>query len=82
MLTDALCAADPYIQVEGSVTVSHPDGLYRMSESYSDMKALSNLNDQILEVIKYDRSGQPAIKLAKELIRRIEKRDLVRVCVI
>ena len=77
MLTDALCLANDHILVEGSATATHATGLYRMSECYQDMQALSNLNDQILEVIKHDRSPQADIIQSKELIRRVEKRDLV-----
>ena len=42
MITDALIAADPYIQITGTVTEEHPDGKYRMSECIFDMKAMSN----------------------------------------
>lgn len=78
MITDALCLADAHIRIEGSVTPRHPDGLYKMSECYTDMKALSNLNDQILEVIKQDRSQHEGMIQARQLIRRVQMRDLVR----
>ena len=78
MITDALCLADDFIRIQGTITSRHPDGLYKMSECYTDMKALSNLNDQILEVIKQDRSSDEGMIKARRLITRIHTRDLVR----
>ena len=74
MITDALRAADPYIMISGSKTKEHPEGKYRMSECIFDMTAMSNLNDSVIEMLKYD--PHPGLKQAKEIIRRIEKRQL------
>lgn len=74
MITDALKASDPYIKIQGAKTKDHPDGQYRMSECIFDMTAMSNLNDSVIELIKYD--PNPGLRHAKEIIRRIEKRQL------
>lgn len=37
--------------MRGSVTQGKPDGLYRLSECYQDMAALSKLKDSILDLI-------------------------------
>lgn len=74
MITDALMAADPYIMIAGSKTKEHPEGQYRMSQCIFDMTAMGNLNDSVIEMIKYD--PNPGLRQAKEIIRRIEKREL------
>jgi hypothetical protein len=75
-ICDALRLADPFIQIEGTRTDRHPDGLYRMSECIFDMKALSNLDDSIIKVIMHDK--RPELAEAKALLQRIERRKLVR----
>ncbi len=74
MITDALIAADPYIRITGSVTPDHPEGKYRMSECIFDMQAMSRLNDHVIDIIKND--GNPGLQKAKEILHRIEKRQL------
>ena len=54
MITDALIAADPYIRITGTVTPEFPEGKYRISECIFDMQAMSNLNDNVIDIIKND----------------------------
>jgi hypothetical protein len=74
-ITDALEIADPYIDIRGSVTASHPEGRYRMSECVHDSAALSNLNDGVLYLI--ESSWDERLKPAQDIIARIRKRQLV-----
>jgi HD superfamily phosphohydrolase len=78
MITDALEAANQHIFIEGSRTAAFPAGLYRISECIYDMQALSNLKDSILDIIRYEH--KPELKKAKEILKRIDNRDLY-VCV-
>jgi hypothetical protein len=72
---DALEKADPYIKIPGSVTASHPDGLYKMSECVEDPAALANLNDQVVYLI--ETSTLPEMKPAQEIIHRLRARQFV-----
>ena len=74
-MVDALEKADPYILIPGTVTSSHPDGKYRMSECVEDPAALSNLTDNVVYVIETSTSDELAP--ARELIQRIRCRDFV-----
>ena len=74
MITDALIAADPYIRISGTVTEDNPSGKYRMSECIFDMQAMSNLNDHVIDMIKYD--DNPGLQTAKDILKRIERRQL------
>lgn len=76
MLTDALELADPYITIEGSITDRFPTGRYHISEAIYDMKALSNLNDSILELILA--STDIKLQPAKDLLYRIKRRQLYK----
>jgi hypothetical protein len=73
MYVDAFLAADPYIKIPGSVNFHFPDGMYRMSQCVEDPKALSNLSDQIVEVIRLNTS--PELKKAREIFDRVDRRD-------
>eukprot|EP01034_Spumella_vulgaris_P024574 gene24574-30939_t len=74
MITDALEIADPFVDIRGSVSPSHPEGKYRMSECVHDSEALSNLNDGVLYLI--ESSWDERLKPAQEIIARIRKREL------
>mmetsp|Transcript_582 Transcript_582/g.986 ORF Transcript_582/g.986 Transcript_582/m.986 type:complete len:707 (+) Transcript_582:1-2121(+) len=74
MICDVLELADPYIRIAGSCTAYRPDGQYRMSECILDPCALANLNDHVIELIKHH--PEPGLQKAKELIQRMESRDL------
>lgn len=76
MVTDALELANPYIYIEGNKTDRFPDGLYRISEVIHDMKALSNLNDSVLELILASRDE--GLKPAKDLLLRVKRRQLYK----
>ena len=80
MITDALFLADPYIRIPGTVTDTHPDGLYRLSECVDDMDAFSKLNDSILDVISLAQAGSGPefneLNKAKQIIQRIRTRQL------
>lgn len=67
--------ADPYIHIRGSITAKNPDGLYRISECVEDMRALSNLDDSIIQAIKHDL--RPELKPAQDIIDRVDRRQLV-----
>ena len=74
MITDILQAANDHVKIKGSVTARFPQGLYKISECVFDMEALSNLNDSIIEIIRYDQN--PLLAHAKALLKRLESRQL------
>lgn len=74
MLVDALVAADPYILLQGSVTMRNREGRYRPSEAIFDMAAMANLNDSIIHQILGNMN--PLLKPAKDIIHRVLTRDL------
>jgi HD superfamily phosphohydrolase len=76
MITDALELANPFIFIEGNKTDRFPNGLYRISEVIYDMKALSNLNDSVLELILASR--EEGLQPAKDLLLRIKRRQLYK----
>ena len=76
MITDALELANPFIFIEGNKSERFPDGLYRISEVIYDMKALSNLNDSVLELILASR--EEGLQPAKDLLLRIKRRQLYK----
>lgn len=76
MITDALELANPYIYIEGNKTDRFPEGLYRISEVIYEMKALSNLNDSVLELILASR--EEGLRPAKDLLLRIKRRQLYK----
>jgi hypothetical protein len=78
MITDALELANPFIFLEGNKSDRFPEGLYRISEVIYDMKALSNLNDSIVELILASRDE--GLQPAKDLLIRIKRRQLY-ICV-
>ena len=49
---------------------------YKMSECIYDMTALSHLKDSIVDIIKHDRN--PKLQPAKDLLKRVDERKLVR----
>jgi HD superfamily phosphohydrolase len=76
MITDALELANPFIFIEGNKSDRFPDGLYRISEVIYDMKALSNLNDSVLELILASR--EEGLQPAKDLLLRLKRRQLYK----
>jgi deoxynucleoside triphosphate triphosphohydrolase SAMHD1 len=76
MITDALEMADPFLRIQGSISVRFPDGLYKISEAICDMRALSNLNDSVVELILA--STDARLNEAQQLLHRIYKRQLYR----
>ena len=68
--------ADPVIRIPGSRTAECPSGLYRISECVHDAVALSNLNDSVVDTIKL--TNDPNLKRAQDILRRLERRDVVR----
>lgn len=72
MVTDVLKLADPFIRIKGTRTDEHPDGLYRISECYKDAEAFTDLQDDILSMIK--RNDDPRLGPAHELLERIRNR--------
>mmetsp|Transcript_20931 Transcript_20931/g.30165 ORF Transcript_20931/g.30165 Transcript_20931/m.30165 type:complete len:593 (-) Transcript_20931:87-1865(-) len=76
MITDALELADPYITIRGNPSDRFPKGEYRISEAVFDMRALSNLNDTILDVILS--STDKRLEPAQALIHRVLRRQLYR----
>ena len=74
MITDILRAANDYIKIKGAVTDRFPEGMYRISECVFCMEALSNLNDSVIEMVRYDQN--PALAKAKSILRRLESRQL------
>ena len=67
--------ADPHLRYRGTRSEQHPDGLYRLSECYRDMAAMSMLKDSVLDLIEAD--PRPELEPARDLLRRVAKRDLV-----
>ena len=68
--------ADPYFRkIPGNKTIHNRDGLYKISECIFDMKALSNLRDEIIYILKI--SDDVNLIPAQEIFKRIERRDLV-----
>jgi deoxynucleoside triphosphate triphosphohydrolase SAMHD1 len=74
MITDALAKADPFIRIRGRPTENFPTGEYKMSECIFDMTAFTNLNDSIIDVIKF--LPMPELDEAKAILRRVDMRDL------
>jgi len=74
MITDILEKADEYIKIKGARSERFPDGLYKISECICDMEALSNLNDSVIEAIRYDQN--PKLAPAKAILKRMEQRQL------
>jgi hypothetical protein len=66
--------ADEFISIEGTVSDAFPTGRYRPSECIFDMKAFSNINDAVYELITM--LPEPRLAPARALLRRIEERDL------
>jgi HD superfamily phosphohydrolase len=75
MLVDALVLADPFLRIPGSVTSSHLDGQYRMSECHEDPAAMCNLTDSVVYLI--ETSTREELKPAREILDRIRRRDFV-----
>ena len=48
-------------------TKDFPTGLYSIAECIHCMEALSNLNDSVIEIIRYDQN--PALAGAKRLLK-------------
>ncbi|XP_065828107.1 deoxynucleoside triphosphate triphosphohydrolase SAMHD1-like [Oscarella lobularis] len=71
MITEAFVKADKHLEFEGT------DGkLYCLSEAIDDMKAYSKLTDYIYDLIL--RSHSKELKEARQILERIERRDLYR----
>ena len=69
MLVEALLLADPFLRLPGR------DGSEcRVSESVHDMEAYCRLSDTIFSVI--DISSDPRLRPAKDLLRRVRRRDM------
>ncbi|XP_068120968.1 deoxynucleoside triphosphate triphosphohydrolase SAMHD1-like, partial [Hyperolius riggenbachi] len=71
MITEAFKKADPFIEIKGS-----EGKLYMMSESVDDMEAYTKLTDNIFHQILY--SSDPNLKEAREILEKVERRDLYR----
>ncbi|KAJ7331888.1 hypothetical protein JRQ81_014068 [Phrynocephalus forsythii] len=71
MITDALLKADPYITIKGSQGKE-----YRISTALEDMEAYTKLTDEIFLRILH--SDKPELKEAREILRKIERRDLYK----
>eukprot|EP00795_Rhopilema_esculentum_P001782 gene1782-16269_t len=71
MFSEVLLKADPYFLVEGK------DGKkLKISESIHDMVAYSKISDSIFSMI--ENSSDPQLQEARDLLRRIRKRDLFK----
>ena len=85
MICDALELADKYIKIPGTITATHTDGLYLMSQCVEDMQAFHKLTDTILDIIML--TNAPAndlfyddLRKSQAIINRIRHRELY-VCV-
>lgn len=68
MIVDILMIARNCLEFKGTNGKS-----YRLETAMEDMKAYSQLNDEIIELIRY--SNEPALIEAKKILERIETRD-------
>ncbi|XP_063000921.1 deoxynucleoside triphosphate triphosphohydrolase SAMHD1 [Elgaria multicarinata webbii] len=71
MITDAFLKADPHIRIKGSGGKK-----YKISTALEDMEAYTKLTDEIFLQILY--SDQPELNEAREILRKIEQRDLYK----
>uniref|UniRef100_A0A8D2Q4T0 Deoxynucleoside triphosphate triphosphohydrolase SAMHD1 n=1 Tax=Varanus komodoensis TaxID=61221 RepID=A0A8D2Q4T0_VARKO len=71
MITDAFLKADPYIRIKGSAGKE-----YKISTALEDMEAYTKLTDEIFLQILH--SDQPELNEAREILRKIERRDLYK----
>eukprot|EP01041_Mallomonas_annulata_P005036 gene5036-10087_t len=82
MLVDIMEKANEFIRIPGTVTVSHPDGKYKITEVVEDMAALAAVNDSILDVIRLQDGNNDkdndGLQSAKDLICRLLSRKLYR----
>ena len=83
MITDALQLADEYVQIRGSRSPLHPNGMYKMSETVRCMDAFAELKDTILDhimLLPCDQSDEDHHNLAQaqSIIQRVRQRDLYR----
>jgi len=74
MVTDILQAANDHLKIKGTCNAQFPDGMYKISECIFDMEALSNLNDSVIEAVRYDQN--PNLAAAKAILKRLEQRKL------
>ena len=79
MYTDAILLADPYINIMGSKTVDFPLGKkYKITECIFDAEAYSHLDDSVITLIKNSEIDEPDMLKAKQILERIEKRQLYK----
>ncbi|XP_020638071.2 deoxynucleoside triphosphate triphosphohydrolase SAMHD1 [Pogona vitticeps] len=71
MITDALLKADPHITIKGSGGKE-----YKISTALQDMEAYTKLTDEIFLTILH--SDKPELNEAREILRKIERRDLYK----
>ncbi|XP_053101217.1 deoxynucleoside triphosphate triphosphohydrolase SAMHD1 isoform X2 [Hemicordylus capensis] len=71
MITDAFLKADPYIRIKGSGGKE-----YKISTALEDMEAYTKLTDDIF--LKILHSDEPELEEAREILHKIERRDLYK----
>lgn len=76
-MSEALKIANDHIFLEGNISEKFPTGKYKMSECIFDMRAFAQLNDSIVDIIKYQAAHIPELKEAVHLLDRIDRRELV-----
>lgn len=73
MIIDALHAANPYLSISGK-----DNQFCKLSDTINDYVAYSHVTDSILKLIEW--SSDSNLKYSKDLLLRIQKRDLYKKC--
>ncbi|XP_063153319.1 deoxynucleoside triphosphate triphosphohydrolase SAMHD1 [Candoia aspera] len=71
MITDAFLKADPHIKIKGS-----GGKVFQISTAMEDMEAYTRLTDEIF--LKILHSDEPELSDAREILYKIERRDLFK----